>query len=187
MQGVVHRRWGEFLQNFLVDLVGSLRSPNRASSLPSFIVAPIAQIGLVKGGGIAVLRVLDAKEMPLIANLTHRFNSDIFWTGGTDFWLHIALYLLQDLAVHNELFRAGDQPAFQPPSRMVDHMGPRLHCRPKRVRCLPHGLAIWYIGRANTRRAHRQTVVTRHLPCHLRRPHILRRAKSRGARFHIHI
>ena len=46
----------------------TLWGPNAACDLPTFIVFPITQEGLIECGGVAILRMLDAKEMTVVPN-----------------------------------------------------------------------------------------------------------------------
>lgn len=79
----IHRRGGlEFGDDFLELAMRAFGRPGAAIGLPGFIVGPVRQERLVEGGGIAVLRVLRAKEMTVIAHFADRIQGDVFGRGG---------------------------------------------------------------------------------------------------------
>ncbi len=164
-----------------------LRGPDRARGLPALVVLPVGQEGLVKRGGIAVLGVLNAKEMAGIAHRFDRIQRDLIRAGGADLGLHVALDLLQHLAIHDELFGAGDQPALQPSGGVIHHVGARLHRGPKRIGGFPHRLPVRHIGGTDAGGPQRQAIEAGKLPGHLGRAHVFRRAKGGRARFHVHV
>ena len=168
-------------------MVGALGRPLGACGLPRLVVAPVAQERLVECGGIAVLGVLDAKEMPLVADLAHRLGGDLVGAGGPDHRVHVALDLLQHLAIHDEFLGAGDQPALQPAGGVIDHVRARLHRRPQAVGGFPHRLCVGHVGRADARGAQRQFVKAGKLTRHLGGAHVFGRAECRRPRFHIDV
>ena len=64
MNGLIHKRFLIIRNNFFVFGRGPLRRPNTTGQFPSFIIAPIADEGLVEGGFIAILGMLNSEEMP---------------------------------------------------------------------------------------------------------------------------
>ncbi len=93
--GVVHGWRLETPDDVLEHLVRPLCSPDAASQIPGLVVAPVAQERLIERLFIAILGVLDAKEMPVMANLADRIERNVIRAGRIGRGLEIALDLLQ--------------------------------------------------------------------------------------------
>ena len=64
MNGLIHRRFFIIGHDLFIFGRGPFRRPNTTGQFPSFIIAPIADEGLVEGGFIAILGMLNSEEMP---------------------------------------------------------------------------------------------------------------------------
>ena len=64
MNRLIHRRFLVIRHNFFVFGRGPLSRPNTTGQFPSFVIAPIADEGLVEGGFVTVLGMLNPEKMP---------------------------------------------------------------------------------------------------------------------------
>ncbi len=129
---LVHRRRLEFVHDQLEELVRPLRRPDRPSRppRPRNSSSPTGTAGRTRwcsGPACAGCRRNCPTARPRGSPRGQRILA-----GVADPGLHVALKLLEHLAIHDELLGARDQPALEPAGRVIDHVGARLHRRPER-------------------------------------------------------
>ena len=78
MNGLIHGRFLVIGHDLLVFGRGPLSRPNTTGQFPSFVIAPIADEGLVEGGFVAVLGMLNPKKMPRRSNFLYGLDGDVF-------------------------------------------------------------------------------------------------------------
>ena len=125
--------------------------------------------------------------MPVASNLAYGVDGDVFLGGRGQGRLEISLDLLQDFAIHDEFFRAGDEATLQPSGGVVDHVDTGLHRRPQRVAALPDRLPVGHIGGTGVGGTQGKPVVPAHLAGHLGGPHVFRGAEGRRTGAHVDI
>ena len=77
--GRIHGWFLKFRDDLLIERMRPLGRPNAALGLPALKVGPVRDKRLVKRGRIAVLGVLNAKEMAVSADLFDRVKGNIVW------------------------------------------------------------------------------------------------------------